>query len=137
MANTLHESVRAWARGILPTEAGAELLIRQGRVYDGAPWIENYGDVAAIDTDKLLYESGAWSGGEQRIVRLAASLLGGPAVDLSDNIPGLDRRNLALVLAALAHAGGSHQDSGVRYDADGEPIGFEPLTTLYPWPAEK
>lgn len=67
-------------KGIYPSEAGVELLIRSGRaVYDGAPWITRDGDMAWIDVDELLRETGAWSGGERRLVRIAASLLGGPA----------------------------------------------------------
>ena len=89
---------------------------------------------AYVDTEVLLYESGAWSGGEQRVVRIAASLLGGPAVDLSEDVPGLDRENLALVLAALAHANGSHEHSGVETAPDGRPLRFVRLTSLYPWP---
>ena len=138
----IEDAVRAWARGIYPSEAGAELLIRQRRaIYQGAPWITELevGDetgpgMASIDVDVLLYEAGVWSGGEQRVVRIAASLLGGPAVDLSEEIPGLDRENLALVLAALAHANGSHEHSGVETDPDGRPLRFVRLTSLYPWP---
>jgi len=52
---------------------------------------------------------GALSGGETRLLRIAASLLGGPPVDLSRNLAGLDREHLQLVLDAIAHAGGSHE----------------------------
>lgn len=111
----IENAVRAWARGLQPLEAGAELLIRQGKaVYDGAPWLVEHSDGAAIDVDTLLYESGVWSGSEQRIVHIAASLLDGRAVDLNGDIPGLDTRNLALVLAAIAHAGG--------------------ISSMHPWP---
>lgn len=142
MSTTIEDAVRAWARGIYPSEAGAELLIRQGRaIYRGAPWIteldagsDSGPGRAFIDVDALLYESGAWSGGEQRVVRIAASLLGAPAVDLSEEVPGLDRGNLALVLAALAHANGSHEHSGVETAPDGRPLRFVRLTSLYPWP---
>ncbi len=135
MTTTTADALRAWAKGIYPSEAGVELLIRSGRaVYDGAPWITRDGDMAWIDVDALLRETGAWSGGERRLVRIAASLLGGPAVDLSEDVPGLDRANADLVLAAIAHANGSHEHSGVDYDDNGQPTGFSARPTLYPWP---
>lgn len=128
------EGVRAWAKGVYPLEAGVELLIRQGRaIYSGAPWLYDYGDRVVVDVDELLEGVGAWSGGEQRVVRIAASLLGGVPVDLSEDVPGLDRRNLALVLAAIAHANGSHEHSVIRYGEDGAPQGFERVPSLYPW----
>ena len=44
--------------------------------------------------------------------RIAASLLGGPPVDLSRNIAGLDREHLRFVLAAIDHAGGGNEPDG-------------------------
>ncbi|TYL50444.1 hypothetical protein [Agromyces mariniharenae] len=126
--------VRAWAKGMYPTEAGAELLIRHGAIHDGAPWLTDHGGLTSIDTFVLLDETGAWSGGERRIVAIAASLLDGAPVDLCDIIPGLDRKNLALVLAAIAHANGSHEDGGIRFSDDGVPLGFYRDSSLYPWP---
>lgn len=90
--------------------------------------------MAWIDVDELLRETGAWSGGERRLVRIAASLLGGPAVDLSEDVPGLDRQAAALVLAAIAHANGSHEHSEFQFNEDGTPRGFSRVPTLYPWP---
>ncbi len=67
MTISIEDALRAWARGRYDTEAGVELLIRQGSaIYDGVPWIDREGDIASVDVDKLLYESGVWSGGEQR-----------------------------------------------------------------------
>lgn len=133
---TAADRVRAWARGLYPLEAGAELLIRAHRVYDGAPWVVDTDnpDRAYIDTEKLLYESGAWSGREQRLVRIAASLLDSDhTVDLHEDVSGLDRANLTLVLAAIAHAGGSHQHSGIERNSDGTSSVLL-LDTLFPWP---
>ncbi|SNS89046.1 hypothetical protein SAMN06893096_1109 [Geodermatophilus pulveris] len=48
------------------------------------------------------------SGSQLRVLRAAASLADGQPVDLGDLAAGLDRDHLALVLAAVAHAGGSH-----------------------------
>ncbi len=137
---TTDDALRAWAQGSYPLEAGVELLIRHGKaVHDAAPWIKTTTSpggrvTAAVDVDALLQHAGAWSGGEQRIVRIAASLLGGPPVDLAEDVTGLDRTHMALVLAALAHANGSHEHSGITYDQAGHPAGFERLSTLYPWP---
>lgn len=138
----IDDAVRAWAKGLYSTEAGAELLIRHGKtIHEGAPWIVEQDKLsndrprmATIDVDALLEHSGAWSGGEQRIVRIAASLLGGPPVDLSEEIPGIDRANLVLVLAAIAHASGSHEHSAMRFDSDDNPIGFDRLDSAYAWP---
>lgn len=120
----IDDAVRAWSRGIYATEAGAELLIRHGRtVYEGAPWlveetpdIDGVGRVVSIDVDRLLDESGVFSGGERRIVEIAASLIGAHRVDLSDVMCGLDPRGSALAVRALAHA------TGVREDPDGPTI---------------
>jgi hypothetical protein len=49
------------------------------------------------------------SGGEQRIVRIAASLAVGHTVSLRDAIPGLDQRNLRLVTTTIHHAAGQRQ----------------------------
>lgn len=57
---------------------------------------------------------GALSGGGTRLLRIAASLLGGPPVDLSRNLAGLDREHLQLVLAAIARANGSNEHTGRR-----------------------
>ncbi|MGV0111748.1 hypothetical protein [Arthrobacter sp. CP30] len=62
------------------------------------------------------------SGDERRFMLLVASLGdGGALVDLGDVIPGLDRDVLSLVLAAVAHAGGSHEQSRFESTEDGTP----------------
>ncbi len=50
------------------------------------------------------------SGSQLRLLRAAAALADGQPVDLSDLAAGLDRAALGLLLAAVAHAGGSHGD---------------------------
>lgn len=135
-SSTLAERLRAWARGIPPVEAGVELLIRHGvAIYDDAPWVHDDGERAWLDVDALLDGSGAWSGGEKRIVRLAASLIGQGRVNLSDDVTGNDRRTTALLLAAIAHANGSHQDGEVVFDDAGRPSTTR-LGSLYPWPPD-
>jgi len=46
------------------------------------------------------------SGGERRILQLAASLAAGIPVDLRDAVTGLDERNLRHLLTAISHAAG-------------------------------
>ncbi|GGM14296.1 hypothetical protein [Nakamurella endophytica] len=104
------DALREWARGLYPLEAATELLIRAcgGRfAAPGNPWVhvEDSGR-AWIDFDELsqaVTAGGPWSGGERRILALAASF-GSDDGLLNDNLPGLDRDNLALVLAAATPA---------------------------------
>ncbi len=49
------------------------------------------------------------SGGERRMLLLAASIAAGTPVNLNDALPGIDRRNASLVVSAIAHATG-HAD---------------------------
>src|SRR5699024_1753111 len=132
----LADRLRAWAKGAYPVEAGVELLSRQSKaVYDGAPWINDDGDRAWLDVEALLAGTGAWSGGEKRVVAIAASLIGDERVTLSDEVSGLDRPSLALVLAAIAHANGSHEHSGCERDDHGRPR-IVRHSALYDWPTE-
>jgi len=73
---------------------------------DGGPWAA----VQWADLDGAL-RSGAirGNGGELRLLRAAAGLADGQPVDLADLTAGLDREQLTLLLAALAHAAGSHE----------------------------
>lgn len=52
-------------------------------------------------------------------------------------IPGLDRDVLDLVLAAIAHAAGSHQDSVIPGDGDDGVLSFERAKSLHPWSKEQ
>lgn len=133
--------LRAWAKGSYPLEAAVELLVRGfgGRfAHRGNPWIEDadtdrpWVNAEAMTDDEL----GALSGGEKRFLRIVRSLAGGEPVDLNEDIPGLDRGVLQLVIAAIAHSGGSHQHgSEMTFDQDGRPVGFgEAPGTLNPWP---
>jgi len=116
-------------------EAGVELLIRTQRVYENAPWVEyTSADRAYIDTSKLTEHMGAWSGGEQRVARIALSLMSGSPVDLREELAGLDREYLSLVLAAVAHAGGSHEQSEPTFEEGGY-RGNTSLPALYEWPS--
>jgi hypothetical protein len=136
---THEEQLRAWAKGSHPLVAATELLLRAfgGRfARPGNPWVirdAEYGNVW-IDFEKIPENLGGLSGGERRLLMLAASLADvGVAVELGDVLPGLDREVFALVLAAVAHAGGSHEHSAIVENTDGT-ASFQHQTSLYPWP---
>ncbi|WP_104062299.1 hypothetical protein [Arthrobacter sp. 4R501] len=139
------DDLRAWAKGVYTIEAATELLIRGfgGKfAAPGNPWVhtsnepQGPGQVNAwIDFAALPEEVGVLSGGERRFLLLAASLAEDVPVVLRDVIPGLDRENLNLVLAAIAHAGGSHEHSDVRFNEDGSmALGKGYLDSLHRWP---
>ncbi|ACL42087.1 conserved hypothetical protein (plasmid) [Pseudarthrobacter chlorophenolicus A6] len=137
MTNTPDE-LRAWAKGSLPLEAATELLLRgfSGRfVEPGWPWMKNDDGRPWIDFASIPEEIGGLSSGEQRFLMIAASLGGEDVrISLSDEM-SMDRTLLELVLAAMAHAAGSHQDSAMVERPDGT-IGFERKEALYPWPKQ-
>jgi hypothetical protein len=115
-------ALRAAAAGLHTDEAGTELLISHGcflhrddftRYLHTAPSISDPATLLAwIDWDAALtalsHGQLPASGGEQRILHLAASLAAGHPVSLHDAIPGLDHRNLRLVTTAIRHAAGQH-----------------------------
>ena len=68
--------------------------------------------VAALDAGRL-----PCSGGEGRILRLAASIAAGVPVDLGSALSGLDQRNIAGVAGAVLHAAGQRDP---RVAAGGE-----------------
>jgi len=131
----IENRARAWARGIYPTEAGTELLIRLGGIVrPRAPWLIDGRDITAIDAEVLLEHSGAFSGGQRRAVSFACSLIAGEPIDLSDAVSGVDRRTAELMVAAVAHASGSHEHSDVQI-TEGR-LQATPLPSLHPWPAD-
>jgi hypothetical protein len=117
----LPAALRAAASGIHPLEAGTSLLIDCGcwlhrhdftsqftttatSISDGTTLlaiIDWEAAVTALDAGKL-----PCSGGERRVLRLAASLASGIPVSLYDNLPGIDQRNASLVINAIRHATG-------------------------------
>jgi len=123
--------LRAWAKGLLCLEAAVELLIghrswlsredflaiavEPGReVFSGR-------EMAAVDFAAAAgaLEAGVLpcSGGEGRVLRIAASIAGGVPVDLREAVTGLDERNAVLAAAAVLHAAG-HRD--LRVAAGGQ-----------------
>lgn len=144
MTATHEEQLRAWAQGSYPLVAATELLLRAFNgnfAKPGNPWVINdaeYGNVW-IDFEQIPEHLDSLSGGERRLLMLAASLADvGVGVELGDVLPGLDRKVLNLVLAAVAHAGGSHQHSDIVEHPDGTVTlgsrGY--LPSLYPWPEQ-
>lgn len=160
MSTITDEELRAGAAGAYGPEAATELLIRTGhanryarRDEHGNAWL----DFTAAAED--VWPGGTLSGGERRIVAVAVSLSGyvpaAPTTDDDDTLsswwaafslyevlPGLDRANLARVLAAIAHGGGSHEHhpDPVVFDINGNPSlapdRNAPLPALYPWPQD-
>jgi hypothetical protein len=139
---TVEEGLRAWAKGLYPCEAAVELTIRYSSGWladERQPWVFRCDNgYYGIDPDKLMANSGAFSGGERRMVAVIVSLLDGSdcRMPLSD-VSGLDREALDLVLAALAHAGGSHEHSVPVWNGTKTGIvGFDSPGSLHPWPGE-
>jgi len=115
--------LRAWAKGLLCLEAAVELLIghrlwlfrkdflavavESGReVFSGR-------EIAAVDfvaaAGALAAGALPCSGGEGRVLRIAASIAEGVPVDLREAVTGLDENNAVLAAAAVLHAAG-HRD---------------------------
>ena len=116
----LTAALRAGAAGLYCAEAGAELLIGQqswlsrsdfaGPFIIIAPGPPGQAMMAAVDWGAAIaaLDGGALpcSGGERRMLRLAASIAGGIPVDLGETLTGLDRANIAAAASAVLHAGG-------------------------------
>jgi hypothetical protein len=114
----LTAALRACAAGLYPLEAGAELLIANGTFLHRDDFTTRFithgtsvgTPMAAIDWEAAataLHSGGLpCSGGERRILQLAASLAAGTPVSLRDTVTGLDHRNANLLVAAVRHAVG-------------------------------
>lgn len=140
------DDLRAWAKGMYTTEAAVELLLRgfNGRFAESeCPWIQlNDAGGWWLELEAIPDNVGGLSSGERAFLLIAASIgLGGSdgdqvAVNLSDTLPSLGRQQLDLVLAAAAHAGGSHQHSDVGVGPAGA-ASFIRLPSLHPWPEQR
>jgi ABC-type branched-subunit amino acid transport system ATPase component len=117
--HTLAAALRACAVGILTAEAGTSLLIASDAflhrddftsrfIHHGTSIADGTTAMAAIDWSAAVTALNAGelrcSGGEQRILRLAASLADGIPVSLSDTITGLDQDNTSRLITAIRHA---------------------------------
>jgi hypothetical protein len=121
MTSHLPTALRACARGFYPAEASAELLISHGSflarsdftgrfIHVGTSITDGATTMAQIDWPAAItaLNSGGipCSGGERRILQLAASLAAGIPVDLRDAVTGLDEHNLRHLLTAISHTAG-------------------------------
>lgn len=119
MTSQLSAALRAAAAGLQPDEAGTDLIISNGvyllrgltrHIETAAALDGGIPMMARIDWDTVItaLDNGCLpsSAGENRVLRIAASLAIGHPVSLRDVIPGLNQRNLRLVGTAIYHATG-------------------------------
>jgi hypothetical protein len=117
----LGDALRAGACGIHSLEAGTGLLIDCGSwlhrddftsrfITTGTSISDGVTLLASADSEAAVTALHAGelpaSGGERRMLLLAASIAGGTPVSLYDTLPGIDRRNATFVVKAIAHATG-------------------------------
>ena len=112
-------AVRAGAAGLYSLEAACELIIGTGWlrrddfarfVSTGTSVTDGVTELAHIDWQSVISSCDAGllpcSSGENRILRLAASIAAGIPVDLHDALSGLDQASISLVVGATRHANG-------------------------------
>ncbi len=114
----LAAGLRAHAQGLYCLEAAAELLIAKSwlhrddftsRFVTLHPGIGRGQQVAVIDWPAVIAALGSslpCSGGEQRMLRITASLADGIPVDLQDTLTSLDDENITRLVTAILHASG-------------------------------
>lgn len=138
-SNRTIAGLRAWARGSYPEEAAVELL---GRAFGGRfaspgwPWVRacEHAGWYWLDPEAIWTGTASLSSGERRMLNVVAALVGGqPLTDLGGTLTGLDRRNLVLVLAAFAHAAGSHEHSVLVMTGD-DTAALERPGAVIEWP---
>jgi hypothetical protein len=118
---SLAAALRACADGFYPAEAAAELLIGHASWLRRDDFCDGFVDVGTGITDgTILMAVIDWpaainalddgglpsSGGERRVLRLAASLADGIPVDLHDAFTGMDTANVDRAVHAMLHASG-------------------------------
>lgn len=115
-ASSLPAALRAAAEGLYPLEAATGLIIAHGTWLDRddfARFIHHGTGTAAIDWEAAIGALDAGelpsSGGEKRMLRLAASLADQAPVSLGQAITGIDDRNVGLLIRAVLHASGRRQ----------------------------
>ena len=126
--------LRGWAWGLHSLEAAVESLILScgGRfACQSWPWVCVDRGCVWLDADQIHPHIGVLSSGEQRILGLVEALATGRPIDrLGDQFCALDRYPLQLVLAALAHAAGSHAQAVLSANGDGWVL----LPPIVDWP---
>ena len=121
----LARAIRVGADGLCALEAACELLISTGWLHrdDFTRFIRTEiprpagTEATEIDWQAVITSRDAGqlpcSGGENRILRLAASIAAGIPVDLNHALSGLDHAGIALVVRAVRavrHANGTRPD---------------------------
>jgi len=120
-----------WAKGLFSAEAAVELLIGHGSwlyredfldiAVESGRGITSGAVMAVVDWEAAVaaLEAGVLpcSGGEGRVLRIAASIGEGVPVDLREAVTGLDENNAVLAAAAVLHAAGRRD---LRVAAGGE-----------------
>ena len=137
------DELRAWAEGLNHRVAAVELLVRafSGRfAAEGNPWIVRYADDGLpvegrlyVDPEVIRQHADVYSGGERRVLTLVASLVDEQPVNIVDVVSGVDRDVLALVLAALSHAG-SGTDGNTLLVRSSAGTALVDVGPVMPWP---
>ena len=115
----LANAVRAGAAGLCSLEAACDLVIGGGWLHrdDFSCFVstvtsitDGVTELAHIDWQAVISSHDAGllpcGSGENRILRLAASIAAGIPVDLNEALCGLDHSSIALVVRAVRHANG-------------------------------
>jgi ABC-type branched-subunit amino acid transport system ATPase component len=115
---SLPAALRACARGLYAAEAAVGMLIAHAAWLDRDDFsqfihADPAAEMAAIDWTAAVTALTAGelpsSSGEQKMLRIAASIAGQAPVILGDAITGLDDRNIQILLKAILHASGQRQ----------------------------
>ena len=114
----LTAALHACAAGLYPLEAGVALLTGNGTFLHRDDFTSRFiqhgttcsTPMAAVDWDGAITALQAGelpcSGGERRILLLAASLAADTPVGLGDTVTGIDDANISRLLTAIRHAAG-------------------------------
>jgi hypothetical protein len=115
---SLAQALRACASGIYAAEAAVGMLIAHAAWLDRDDFhqfihADPEAGMAAIDwpaaTAALAAGQIPSSNGEQKMLRMSASIAGHAPVILSDTITGLDNRNIQILVRAILHTSGQRQ----------------------------
>jgi hypothetical protein len=123
---SLIAAVRAGACGLYCLEAASELVISTGWlrrddftrfIHTDTSLTDGVTELAHIDWQSVIAgrDTGLLpcSSGENRVLRLAASIAAGIPVDLNDALSGLDQTSISLIVCAIRHANGQRPDHAV------------------------
>ena len=105
---SLADKIIAGAAGSPTTQAAAIIVTEavHGRLLEQLALSSTGADWAEINWPATVRTTGHLSGGERRLIALAASLATGEPVDLNDTLTGLDSTNARVVLEAIGYAMG-------------------------------